>query len=290
MKSFLVAGGDLRSVYLARKLAEKNKVYALGFDKNMIPDSPVMTVDSLVSLHSRPDCIVLPIPVSNDGVMVNCPYGRNSIPLSGLVTAVKENGTVFGGKISESVRSMYESAGLTVIDYLDREELSVMNAVPTAEGAVQIAMEELAETIFGQEILITGMGRISKVLIRILTGMGAHVTVTARKYSDLAWAEIFGCRAVHIAKIDSLLPQFSIVFNTVPAMIFDEKRLGMLKSGCLLIDLASKPGGVDFDAAGRSGVKTIWALSLPGKTAPVTSGEMIASAINNILEERGENS
>ena len=290
MKSFLVAGGDLRSVYLARKLAEKNKVYALGFDKNMIPDSPVMTVDSLFSLHSRTDCIVLPIPVSNDGVMVNCPYGRNSIPLSGLVTAVKENGTVFGGKISESVRSMYESAGLTVIDYLDREELSVMNAVPTAEGAVQIAMEELAETIFGQEILITGMGRISKVLIRILTGMGAHVTVTARKYSDLAWAEIFGCRAVHIAKTDSLLPQFSIVFNTVPAMIFDEKRLGMLKSGCLLIDLASKPGGVDFDAAGRSGVKTIWALSLPGKTAPVTSGEMIASAINNILEERGENS
>ena len=290
MKSFLVAGGDLRSVYLARKLAEKNKVYALGFDKNMIPDSPVMAVDSLVSLHSRPDCIVLPIPVSNDGVMVNCPYGRNSIPLSGLVTAVKENGTVFGGKISESVRSMYESAGLTVIDYLDREELSVMNAVPTAEGAVQIAMEELAETIFGQEILITGMGRISKVLIRILTGMGAHVTVTARKYSDLAWAEIFGCRAVHIAKTDSLLPQFSIVFNTVPAMIFDENRLGMLKSGCLLIDLASKPGGVDFDAAGRSGVKTIWALSLPGKTAPVTSGEMIASAINNILEERGENS
>lgn len=290
MKSFLVAGGDLRSVYLARKLAEKNKVYALGFDKNMIPDSPVMTVDSLVSLHSRTDFIVLPIPVSNDGVMVNCPYGRNSIPLSGLVTAVKENGTVFGGKISESVRSMYESAGLTVIDYLDREELSVMNAVPTAEGAVQIAMEELAETIFGQEILITGMGRISKVLIRILTGMGAHVTVTARKYSDLAWAEIFGCRAVHIAKTDSLLPQFSIVFNTVPAMIFDEKRLGMLKSGCLLIDLASKPGGVDFDAAGRSGVKTIWALSLPGKTAPVTSGEMIASAINNILEERGENS
>ena len=62
----------------------------------------------------------------------------------------------------------------------------------------------------------------------------------------------------------------------------------MLKKGSLLIDLASKPGGVDIEEAGNAGVKTIWALSLPGKVAPISSGEIIARTILNILEERGE--
>lgn len=286
-KIFLVAGGDLRQVYLAEILAKTNKVYAIGFDKNLIISDRVAAIDSLMSLGERVDYLVLPLPASSDGVQVNAPFSKHSIPLDNLTSILNDGAVVFGGRISPMVKGVFDRRGIDVVDYFDREELSVLNAVPTAEGAVQIAMEELPATIYGQRILITGFGRITKVLVKILKGLGAEVTIAARKYSDLAWAEIYGCKAVHIARLNDVIGGFGVVFNTVPAILLDESRLAMLKEDCLVIDLASKPGGVDFDTAGKIGVKTIWALSLPGKVAPITSGEMIAHTVLNILSERG---
>ena len=287
-KIILVAGGDLRQVYLARILAETNKVYIIGFDRNVIPEGNLIFLDSLLSISERVDYIILPLPASNDGVLVNTPFFNHSLALENLNSVINENGIVFGGKFSEMVKRIFENHKITTIDYLDREEMAVMNAVPTAEGAVQIAMEEIPTTIFGQKILITGFGRISKVLAKILNGLGADISIAVRKYSDREWAEIYGCKGRLFTQLDESLKQYDIIFNTGPAIIFDKERLRMLKKGSLLIDLASKPGGVDIEEAGNAGVKTIWALSLPGKVAPISSGEIIARTILNILEERGE--
>ena len=263
-KIILVAGGDLRQVYLARILAQTNKVYIIGFDRNVIPEGNLIFLDSLLSLSERVDYIILPLPASNDGVLVNTPFFNHSLALENLNSVINENGIVFGGKFSEMVKGIFEKHKITTIDYLDREEMAVMNAVPTAEGAVQIAMEEIPTTIFGQKILITGFGRISKVLAKILKGLGADISIAVRKYSDKAWAEIYNCKGLLFTQLDESLNQYDIIFNTVPAIIFDKERLRMLKKGSLLIDLASKPGGVDIEEAGNAGVKTIWALSLPG--------------------------
>ena len=124
-------------------------------------------------------------------------------------------------------------------------------------------MRESGSTIFGSFILVTGYGRITKVLVKYLTALGAKVTVTARKYSDLAWAEIMGCETVHLSKLDNPLEKFDIIINTVPARIFDAKRLKHLKTDCLIIDLASKAGVEDLELARREGINVIWALSLP---------------------------
>ena len=287
-KIILVAGGDLRQVYLARILAQTNKVYIMGFDRNVIPEGNLILLDSLLSLSERVDYIILPLPASNDGVLVNTPFFNHSLALENLNSVLNENGIVFGGKFSEMAKRIFENHKITTLDYLDREEMAVMNAVPTAEGAVQIAMEEIPTTIFGQKILITGFGRISKVLAKILKGLGADISIAVRKYSDKAWAEIYNCKGILFTQLDESLNQYDIIFNTVPVIIFGKERLRMLKKGSLLIDLASKPGGVDIEEAGNAGVKTIWALSLPGKVAPISSGEIIARTILNILEERGE--
>ena len=73
----------------------------------------------------------------------------------------------------------------------------------------------------------------------------------------------------------------------MPARVLGESRLSKLKHGCLCLDLASKPGGMDFSAASKLGVKAVWALSLPGEVAPVTSGAIIRDTIYNILKEKG---
>ena len=285
--TFLVVGGDLRQVYTAKKLAEQYKVYASGFDKNIIDFGNAVHIDHNMKLDEQVDYIVLPLPVSTNGIFVNAPFCRNNISLASLTPLIKSGGAVLGGKMDQSSMKIFSKCGIETIDYFEREELNVLNAVPTAEGAIQIAMEEMATTIYGQKVLVTGFGRISKVLVKILNALGADVTVTARKYSDLSWAEIYGCKAVHTSAVsDDMLSGFSLIFNTVPAVIFDEKRLRQINSSALIIDLASKPGGVDFNAAGNLGVKVVWALSLPGKVAPVTSGEIIACTVLNILKER----
>lgn len=75
-----------------------------------------------------------------------------------------------------------------------------------------------------------------------------------------------------------------MLFNTVPQTVIGRKELAGAKDS-LIIDLASKPGGVDFDAARDLGVKVIWALGLPGKVAPVSAGKIIKKSILNILSE-----
>ena len=75
--------------------------------------------------------------------------------------------------------------------------------------------------------------------------------------------------------------------NTVPAQVLNRPELEDLMPGCLILDLASKPGGVDLAAAGELGLTVIWALSLPGKVAPVTAGAAIKSTIYNMLRELG---
>lgn len=245
-KSILVAGGDLRQVTLARMLARDYRVYAVGFDKTMFPGTEVILIQNPIALKERADIVILPIPASTDGVFVNAPFTSKAIALDSLLPVLRDGGIVFGGKISPMTQEIFKGAGIPVVDYLEREELAVLNAIPTAEGAVQIAMEELPVTLFGLETVIVGMGRIAKVLAKMLTGLGAKVTVCARKYADLAWAEIFGCLAVPISQMDGELEKAGLVINTAPAMLLDESRLGKLSPSCLVIDLSSKPGGAGF--------------------------------------------
>lgn len=161
------------------------------------------------------------------------------------------------------------------------------SALPTAEGAIEIAISETPITIHGNKCLVLGYGKIGKLLSKALYGMGAQTYVEARKYADLAMIEGHGYEPLELCNLNKEIHKFDIIFNTVPSLILDDEILSNVKKDALIIDLASKPGGVDFDAAKAYGVKVIWALSLPGKVAPVTSGAIIKDTIINIINEMG---
>lgn len=146
-------------------------------------------------------------------------------------------------------------------------------------------MEELPITLHNSKILILGYGRIGKVLSKMLQGIGAKVSVAARKYSDLAWIETSGYLPIRMSEISNYLNNFDVIFNTVPHIILDVKELESIKKDALIIDLASKPGGINFEKAKEVGLKTIWALSLPGKVAPVSAAKYMKDTIYNIISE-----
>lgn len=232
-------------------------------------------------------CVIMPLPVTSREGMLNAPLSNGLHTTREILSVLRSDQVLCAGRIDVSTREIAESLELRLIDYLEREELAVANAVAAAEGAVQLIMEETPITICHSACLVLGFGRIGKILCHRLRGLGANVTATARNYADLAWIRAYGYEAEETDGIDASLEKYDVVVNTVPARVLGENRLSRLKHGCLCLDLASKPGGMDFSAASKLGVKAVWALSLPGEVAPVTSGAIIRDTIYNILKEKG---
>lgn len=282
MERFLFFGGDLRMLYAAEYLNKGRSCFVYGFEN--AEEFPVPAAGRIIPC----DYAVLPLPATVDGQHINMPFHSENPDFSVILSAVKKGGTVFTGKSCPYLDKLCGENGITLKNYFGREELQVMNAIPTAEGALEIMLKELPVTVFGVKVLITGFGRIGEVMAHMLVSLGASVTIGARRYEQLAKARGVGCKTVLLSEMEETLPVYDAVINTVPAAIFDRKRLLMLKKDCLVIDLASKTGVEDMELAASVGIKVIWALSLPGRTAPVTAGQIIGKTIENMLKEETE--
>ena len=278
-----VIGGDPRQATLARALAEDgHSVHTYALERGI---EPALVSDNLETLAGA-DCTVLPLPAL-DGDRINAPLSAHPPLLSQVLDIMRPGQLLCAGRVTPPLEEAARLRGVRLVDYFAREELAVANAIPTSEGAIQIAMEELPITLHGAKTLVIGYGRLGKVLSRQLRGLGACVSVAARSCTDLAWAQVWSYGVERSDQLSGWLCAYDLIVNTVPAPVLGREELSDLKPGCLVIDLASKPGGVDFSAAAELGVKVIWALSLPGKTAPVTAGLAVKSTIYNILNESG---
>ncbi len=280
-KTFSVIGGDLRQLTLARLLEKDGiSVKIFGFDKEI--EAEGLERAETVYEAAQSDIIILPLPVTQDGKNLNAPFAAEDIELDELFDKIKAGTIVFGGKVSPETA---DKCKIPIYDYFIREELSILNAVPTAEGAIETALAETAHTLFKSKCLIIGYGRIGKILAHRLQALGVLVSVSARKCEDFAWINAFGYNCMDSRDLNGKISDYDIIINTVPSVILNGELLKQIPKSTLVIDLASKPGGVDFNLAKELGLKVIWALSLPGKTAPITSGEIIKDTIINILKE-----
>ncbi len=280
-----IIGGDLRQITVADFLAKDGfNVSVFGFDRKHIPKN-VSAAENISGALSDSRTVILGIAPLDDKMNIKTICPSDNIPLSSLLSFAPPGCLIIGGKLPETLTGLCFGAGIGCIDYAGREDFAVLNAVPTAEGALAIAMDEMPFTLHNCSCLVTGFGRIGKILARYLHQLGAKVTCSARKSGDLAWIKSLGYNAVHTAGLSDVVHNFDIIFNTIPTCIFTSALLRNIRTGTLIIDLASKPGGVDFNAATQLGIKAIHALSLPGKCAPVTAGKIIKDTIVNILNE-----
>lgn len=281
-----VIGGDQRSVKLINLLLnDGHEIKIFGFDE--LETNSINMSESLELAIQNSNIIIGPLPCSEDNKILNTPFNSEEIKIEDLFKVMTKNQVFIAGKITEEISNMANFYNMVNIDLLDREELAVLNAIPTAEGGIQLAMEEMEITIHGSNVMILGFGRIGKLLAKMLNGLGANVFVEARNYADLAWIKSYGFKSLHLNEIKDYLPKMDLVFNTIPSMILIKENLLELKKETLVIDLASKPGGVDFENADKIGIKAIWALGLPGKVAPKTAAEIMKTSIYNIIEELG---
>lgn len=285
-KIFAIIGGDFRTAFTAGGLALSGyRVRTCGISGEAA-DEKITVCQNPAEALAGAEYVILPLPVSADNECITTAFDESKIYIRDIVENIEPGALVLGGKIDKLTAARLELAGISYVDYFEREEFAVLNAVPTAEGAVELAMHETADTLSSSKCLVTGFGRIARALAAKLHGMGADVTIAARRCGDLAWAEVYGYGHTAIAGLDGCAGAFDIIFNTVPKRIFNAELLRHVRGDALIIDLASKPGGVDFQAAGELGINTIWALSLPGKVAPKTAGLIIQKTVLNIIREK----
>ncbi|MBE7041149.1 MAG: dipicolinate synthase subunit DpsA [Ruminococcaceae bacterium] len=283
---FAVIGGDVRYVRCADFFCSLGaEVRTFGFDPQVAFDEQVITADSLACAIQGADYILLPLPVSVEKGLVNTPLYQGTISLNSVSELISHDQVVFGGKMDNTFLDAIRQKGVLCHDYTEYEDFSVLNAIPTAEGALEIAMRELPVTLHGASCLVIGFGRIAKVLCHNLLALGAHVTAAARKQSDRTWMQTFGYIPIHTKDLQNHIGSFQLIINTAPVPLLTRDVLSHINKEALIIDLASRPGGVDFESAEKLGIKVIWALSLPGKVAPRTAGDIICKTILNIIND-----
>ena len=286
-KTFTIIGGDLRIIKLAKILAEDNNiVYIYGLEKvEELRDIKNITYcEKLQDAVKQSEIIIGPIPFSSDGININTPFSNEKISIRELMHNINAK-ILIAGNILPEVYDLANDEYIEIIDIMKREELAVLNTIATAEGAIEIAITNTNKIIHGSQILILGFGRIGKVLARKLAGLSAKVTCAARKDEDLAWIRAYGHMETNINTLDQNLEKYDIIINTVPHTILTEERLKYVKQDCLLIDLASNPGGIDKKVAKERNLKLVWALALPGKVAPTTTAEFLKDTVFNVLKE-----
>ncbi len=273
----LVLGGDIRLHYTAERLKQKYEVYTYGVSElDMLPDEPC-------------DAAVLGLPASRDGINISAPLCRDPVSFTVLKKLVKCGGIVIGGMISPAIRKFCAENGFFCEDHYCDEAVMLRNAVPSAEGALAVGINATPEQMLGQKVLILGFGRIASQLAVYLTSMGCEVIVAARSREKRAKARMLGCRAVGFDVLGNILPEVTLIYNTVPCAVIGEDELAVFDDEAVYVELASV-SGIDSEALKRHSVTVIKAGGLPAKTAPKTAGEIIADAVEEILDtykERG---
>ena len=227
----------------------------------------------------KAEVIVLPLPMEKNG----CISGTD-VQTDALLRALRPQQRIFAGNVSAQTAALARSLGLALTDYFVCEELSVRNAIPTAEGAIETAMKHTSVTLHGTQCLVLGFGRIGKLLAHDLYALGAKVTVSARKLSDLAWIDAFGYTPLHINRLSGALEAFRIVFNSVPHEVMGEALLAQLPQDALLIELAGC-SGFDMAAVEKLRLNYVRAGGLPGRVAPETAALAMKKTLCKFLEE-----
>lgn len=280
-----VVGGDGRQVMVAQVLAERAawvRTYGLA---NIPPDAPLFPAASLTEAVDGARVTVFPIGGisaegrvgSNAGVEIKIgPEFFALLPASAVVAA---------GSLPPHLKAAAAAHGVKVVEYAERDEIAIPNAIPTAEGAIQLAMEHTPFTIDGSACLVLGYGRVARALTQRLLALGARVTVAARNPRQLEEAAAAGALGRPLSRLAEEIRKAEIVFNTIPAPVLTAGILEQAPAQVLVIDLASAPWGTDFDAAARLGIKAFPAPGLPGKVAPYTAGKILATHLPGLIEE-----
>lgn len=279
-----IVGGDERELVLISELALRGAdVIVTGFPKERI-STKVIHVSTVEEACNKANVLILPVPGTNAEGMVRAVYATEEFELTEkVISNLAPNALIIIGSARSFLKEWAKKYQLKLLEIIEMDEVAILNSIPTAEGAIQIAMEETPITIHGSKSCVVGFGRVGITLARILKALGAHVIVITNYENEQARAYEMGCETDSLENLFNIIKGIDICFNTVPHLVLNQEVLQYANQDIVIIDLATQPGGTDFEAANALGVKAILAPGLPGKVAPVSAGKILANIIPRLI-------
>lgn len=284
----LMLGGDARYLEVLSTLAKNEvTVYAVGFD-NMNFNSPYIIKTDVDSVDlTIVNAITLPVAGTNDNGKIETTYGHKSIYLTEeILTQTPELCTIYSGTANSFLNNLIKTVDRKLVTLFSRDDIAILNSIPTAEGTLKIAIENTDYTIHGSSIIVLGFGRVGMTIARLFSSVGAYVTVAVRDATDSARIREMGLSSIHISQLTDTIHEQDICINTVPHLVLNESVISCMHPSAVIIDIASAPGGTDFSYAKKKGINTIHALGIPGKTAPKTAGNIIAEVLYKLMQHQ----
>ncbi len=282
-----IFGGDQRQVYMAERFCNMGyRVYTYKI-KEPVLHSNCTSLDTPEELFTQCNVLIGPIPLTRDLVSI---ASANTMELntSMLANSLTKKHILIAGILPETIVSQCEKKGIPFYDLMKDEKITILNAIATAEGSIMEAIKDSPINLHGNNCLILGYGRCAKVLADKLKGLDANVIIAARSSEALAYAEAAGLKTILLSEIRSILPSCPFIFNTIPALVLDQSMLSQVPKDVTIIDIASAPGGIDYEYALRHNLHAKLCLGLPGKVSPRTSADILVTEIDSFIKERSD--
>jgi dipicolinate synthase subunit A len=284
-KHVVFLGGDARQLEVIKSCIQMDaRVSLIGFDNLQSPLSGATLKELSADVLRQADVLVLPIIGTDEYGVVNSVFTSKTLVLTEEhVASLPKHCLMFAGMATQYLKNLCQKHEIALFELMERDDVAIYNSIPTVEGALMMAIQNTDITIHGSECIVLGLGRCGMSLARTLHAIGARVKVGVRGSAYKARVFEMGLESFDIEDLDQYVRNADLIFNTIPALIITSSVLAQVPHDVVIIDLASKPGGVDYTFAEKRGIKAILAPSLPGIVAPKTAGRILARTITQLM-------
>jgi dipicolinic acid synthetase, A subunit len=283
----LLLGGDARLLEVIRKLTELDATVTVsGFDGLHSSLDGAVHAEFDDSLFDAVDALLLPAVGTDDNGFIHAVFSDRQMQLQDQhIARLPKHCKVYAGMAKPYLRELCDKHQIGLVELFDRDDVAIYNSIPTAEGAIMMAIQNTDITIHGSTSMVLGFGRTGFTMARTLQSLGARVLVGVRRSEHFARAAEMGFVPFYTSQLLQNTGNIDLLFNTIPTMIVTAQIIANLPSRTVIIDLATKPGGTDFRFAEKRGIKAILAPGLPGIVAPKTAGRIIADCLTQLITD-----
>jgi len=283
-----IIGGDLRHIEVIRKLTKLDAtIYLIGYDQL---DDGFLGVEktSFESIQAETvDAIILPVNGMQENKEIDSVFSGSKLYLTeSWLSRTPKYTKIYSGISNDLLNKMTLNVGRELVELMNRDDLAIYNSIPTAEGAVLLAIQHTNVTIHQSKVIVSGFGRVGQTIARTFSGLGANVKVVANEESLRARAYEMKLDPYPLSDLKHIVEDADTIINTIPARVITAEIISRMASHGLIIDIASNPGGTDFEFAEKRAIHAILTPGLPGLVAPKTAGIQLGSLLSTLLEKQ----
>ena len=213
---------------------------------------------------------------SGDVIIVSPAFKWNET----LVNALPNNITIFAGNISDDYKLTIKNKNIKYINFMTHEDFVLKNATLTAEGFLSDLILNTKSSMFNQQILILGSGRVAKAVGYLFYKLGLTFDFAMRNEKEYNHTKLFARKCFLGDSYKNVLKDYDVVINTIPAVIFNEKDANKFKKDCYVFELASKQC---LEGVSTQNFNYVLCPALPSKYTPKTAADLMIEILNLYL-------